>query len=103
MATLEPIAARQHAGLGIAYRVAAMACMACLSALVKWTGHRGVPVFEIVFFRNAFAFVPLGLYIWRTTGGLGAEDRAAAGPPAPARRSAWSAWSAASRPCSTCR
>lgn len=45
-----------------------MACMALLSALVKWCGERGVPVFEIIFFRNAFAFVPLGLYIWRTTG-----------------------------------
>jgi drug/metabolite transporter (DMT)-like permease len=55
-------------GLGIAYRLMAMACMACLSASVKWTGHRGVPVFEIVFFRNAFAFVPVGLYIWRTAG-----------------------------------
>jgi drug/metabolite transporter (DMT)-like permease len=55
-------------GLGIAYRMAAMACVACLSAGVRWTGHRGIPVFEIVFFRNAFAFVPLGLYIWRTTG-----------------------------------
>lgn len=55
-------------GLGIAYRVTAMACMACLSALVKWTGSRGVPVFEIIFFRNLFAFVPLGFYIWRTTG-----------------------------------
>jgi drug/metabolite transporter (DMT)-like permease len=54
--------------LGIGYRVLAMACMACLSALVKWTGSKGVPVFEIIFFRNAFAFVPLGLYIWRTTG-----------------------------------
>ncbi|HEV7385406.1 MAG TPA: DMT family transporter [Phenylobacterium sp.] len=58
----------QHNGLGIAYRVAAMACMACLSAIVKWTGQRGVPVFEIILFRNLFAFVPLGLYIWRTTG-----------------------------------
>lgn len=58
----------ERVALGIAYRVAAMACMACLSALVKWTGARGVPVFEIVFFRNAFAFVPLGLYIWKTTG-----------------------------------
>lgn len=46
----------------------AMACVACLSAIVKWTGHRGIPVFEIVLFRNAFAFVPLGLYIWRTSG-----------------------------------
>jgi drug/metabolite transporter (DMT)-like permease len=55
-------------GLGIAYRMAAMLCVACLSAAVRWTGHRGIPVFEIVFFRNAFAFAPLALYIWRTTG-----------------------------------
>jgi drug/metabolite transporter (DMT)-like permease len=54
--------------LGIMYRIAAMACMAVLSALVKWTGSRGVPVFEIILFRNLFAFLPLGLYIWRTTG-----------------------------------
>lgn len=60
--------AAQNVVLGIAYRVLAMACMACLSALVKWTGSRGIPVFEIIFFRNAFAFLPLGLYIWRTTG-----------------------------------
>jgi drug/metabolite transporter (DMT)-like permease len=58
----------QRIALGIALRVAAMACMASLSALVKWTGGRGVPVFEIIFFRNAFAFVPLLLYVWRTTG-----------------------------------
>jgi drug/metabolite transporter (DMT)-like permease len=58
----------QHNGLGIAYRVMAMACMACLAAIVKWTGQRGAPVFEIIFFRNLFAFVPLGLYIWRTSG-----------------------------------
>jgi len=45
-----------------------MACVAGLSATVKWTGHRGIPVFEIVLFRNAFAFIPLGLYIWRTAG-----------------------------------
>jgi hypothetical protein len=77
---------RQRNGLGIAYRVMAMACMACLSAIVKWTGERGVPVFEIILFRNLFAFAPLGLYIWRTTG-----------------FSASSAWSAASPPCNTCR
>jgi len=58
----------QRIALGIALRVAAMACMACLSALVKWTGGRGVPVFEIILFRNLFAFVPLLLYVWRTTG-----------------------------------
>ncbi|MDB5441626.1 MAG: permease of the drug/metabolite transporter superfamily [Phenylobacterium sp.] len=58
----------ERAALGIALRIAAMACMACLSALVKWCGGRGIPVFEIIFFRNAVAFLPLGLYIWRTTG-----------------------------------
>ena len=55
-------------GLGIVYRMLAMVCVAAMSATVKWTGHRGIPVFEIVFFRNAFAFIPVGLYIWRTTG-----------------------------------
>lgn len=60
--------ARQHAGLGIALRVGAMALFAVMSALVKWCGAHGVPVFQMIFFRNAFAFVPLGLYIWRTTG-----------------------------------
>jgi drug/metabolite transporter (DMT)-like permease len=58
----------QNVALGIAFRVTAMACMACLTALVKWTGSKGIPVFEIILFRNVFAFVPLGLYIWRTTG-----------------------------------
>jgi drug/metabolite transporter (DMT)-like permease len=57
-----------HPGRGIAYRVAAMACMAVLAALVKWTGQHGVPVFEIIFFRQTFAFVPLAIYVWRTTG-----------------------------------
>ncbi len=68
MTPAHPHAPTQRPLLGISLRVAAMACMALLSALVKWCGERGVPVFEIVFFRNAFAFVPLGLYIWRTTG-----------------------------------
>jgi drug/metabolite transporter (DMT)-like permease len=62
--------AHQHSALGIAYRVSAMACMAVLAAIVKWTGQHGMPVFEIIFFRNTFAFIPLGLWIWRTTGPL---------------------------------
>jgi drug/metabolite transporter (DMT)-like permease len=61
-------AAHHRNGLGIAYRMAAMVCVALLSAAVKWAGHRGVPVFEMVFFRNAFAFVPILAYIARTTG-----------------------------------
>lgn len=58
----------QRIGAGIALRVAAMACMAVMFATVKWATARGVPIFEIVFFRNAFAFVPLGIYIARTSG-----------------------------------
>ena len=68
MATAPSHSSHHRNGLGIAYRMAAMLCVAFMSAGVRWTGHRGVPVFEIVFFRNAFAFIPLGLYIWRTTG-----------------------------------
>ena len=45
-----------------------MFCMAGLSALVKWCSGRGVPVLEIVFFRNAFAFVPVLIYVSRTSG-----------------------------------
>lgn len=61
-------AAHHRNGLGIAYRLAAMVCVALLSASVKWAGARGVPVFEMVFFRNAFAFVPILLYIANTSG-----------------------------------
>ncbi len=57
----------QRNGLGILLRVAAMACMAGLAALVKACAERGAPVLEIIFFRNAFAFVPVLLYISRTS------------------------------------
>jgi drug/metabolite transporter (DMT)-like permease len=60
--------ARHNAALGITLRVLAMACFACLSATVKWAGTRGIGVFEIVFFRNAFAFLPLTVHIWRAGG-----------------------------------
>ncbi|MFN3511543.1 MAG: DMT family transporter [Phenylobacterium sp.] len=61
-------AALQRNGLGILLRVAAMACMAVLAALVKACASRGVPVLEIIFFRNAFAFVPVLAYVGRTSG-----------------------------------
>ncbi len=58
----------QRSGLGILLRVIAMACMAGLGALVKACAERGAPVLEIIFFRNAFAFVPVLLYVWKTSG-----------------------------------
>lgn len=61
-------AVKQSNGMGIALRVAAMACMAVLAALVKACSERGAPVLEIVFFRNAFAFVPVLIYVSRTSG-----------------------------------
>ena len=60
-------AVTQSNGAGIALRVAAMACMAVLAALVKACAERGAPVLEIIFFRNAFAFVPVLFYISRTS------------------------------------
>lgn len=63
-----PHAVLQRNGLGIILRVAAMACMAGLAALVKACSERGAPVLEIIFFRNAFAFIPVLLYVWRTAG-----------------------------------
>ncbi|MFM8941485.1 MAG: DMT family transporter, partial [Phenylobacterium sp.] len=58
----------QNSALGILLRVLAMALMALLAAIVKFCAERGVPVLEIIFFRNAFAFIPVLLYIWKTTG-----------------------------------
>ena len=58
----------QNPALGILLRVLAMALMAVLAAIVKACAERGVPVLEIIFFRNAFAFIPVLLYVWRTTG-----------------------------------
>ena len=47
----------QSPALGILLRVLAMALMAVLAAIVKACAERGVPVLEIIFFRNAFAFI----------------------------------------------
>lgn len=53
---------------GIGLRVLAMMLMAVLNALVKHCGAQGIPVLEIVFFRNAFAFIPLFVFIFRGAG-----------------------------------
>jgi drug/metabolite transporter (DMT)-like permease len=56
--------------LGIALRASAMVAFACLGALVKWTSQHQVPVFEIIFFRNAFALVPVAAMVFSTPRGL---------------------------------
>ncbi|WP_333587324.1 DMT family transporter [Phenylobacterium sp.] len=63
-----PLRPAARNGLGILLRMGAMACMAGLFALVKVASERGVPVFETLFFRNAFAFIPIAIYIARTSG-----------------------------------
>lgn len=54
--------------IGIGLRVAGMALLATVSGLVKWCGEQGVHLFEVIFFRNAVAFIPICIYIARTTG-----------------------------------
>ncbi|MFM8374609.1 MAG: DMT family transporter [Phenylobacterium sp.] len=66
LAPPRPVA--QNPALGILLRILAMALMAVLAAIVKACAERGVPVLEIIFFRNAFAFIPVLIYVWRTTG-----------------------------------
>ncbi len=56
--------------LGICLRIGGAACMAGMAGLAKWCQMRGVPLFEVILFRSLFAFLPLGLYIWRTDGAI---------------------------------
>lgn len=58
-------------GRSVVMALAAAACVAGVAALVKWTAARGVPVMEILFFRNLFAFLPLAVWL-SCTGGWGA-------------------------------
>lgn len=42
--------------------------MGSMSALVKLAAERGAPTFEIIFFRNLFAFIPIAGFIVATRG-----------------------------------
>ncbi len=53
------------AGRGIAYMTIAVAIFTVMDALVKWLAP-SYPIMQIVFFRSLFAFVPLGIFIFRT-------------------------------------
>jgi drug/metabolite transporter (DMT)-like permease len=50
----------------ISLKVLSALLFACLSALVRYLGESGYPVGQIVFFRSAFAILPVVLiYAWR--------------------------------------
>ena len=57
--------------LGVAARTAAVGCMALVSAGAKYMAGAGTPLLQIIFCRNAFAFIPLILFV-RATVGFGA-------------------------------
>lgn len=63
--------AEQNTLLGVAFRVAAMVCMAGLGALVKYCAQSGVPVLQVIFFRNAFALIPVAALAMQTGRGWG--------------------------------
>jgi drug/metabolite transporter (DMT)-like permease len=54
--------------LGIASRLGAVIVMGTMTALVKLCVEQGVHPMEVVFFRNAFAFIPIVAYIMMTDG-----------------------------------
>ena len=54
---------RRQVLLGIAAMMLAVAVFAVMEAAVKWLSD-GYPTLQIVFFRSAFALLPLGLLLW---------------------------------------
>jgi len=66
-----PATRRRDLVLGVAARTAAVGCMALVSAGAKYMAGTGTPLLQIIFCRNAFAFIPLLIFI-RATVGFGA-------------------------------
>ncbi|MEM7425356.1 MAG: DMT family transporter [Pseudomonadota bacterium] len=50
-------------GLGIVYALIAIACFSTMDAMVKWESA-SFSVAQVIFFRSAFAFVPIAFAIW---------------------------------------
>lgn len=49
--------------LGILCRIGSALCFSGMGALVKIASKEGVPIFETIFFRSAFAFIPIGIFL----------------------------------------
>lgn len=60
-------ASSSAAGKGIAFMLLAVGLFAVMDAMVKWLGET-YPTGQLVFFRSAFAFIPLGIVIARSGG-----------------------------------
>ena len=60
-------ASGSSAGKGIAFMLLAVGLFAVMDAMVKWLGET-YPTGQLVFFRSAFAFIPLGIVIARSGG-----------------------------------
>lgn len=57
---------RNNIRLGVLCRIFSALCFSGTGALVKIASKEGVPIFETIFFRSAFAFIPIGVFIlWR--------------------------------------
>jgi drug/metabolite transporter (DMT)-like permease len=54
--------------LGILCRIGAAFLFGSMGAVVRAAAEAGVPVLEIIFFRSAFAFLPIGAFILMTSG-----------------------------------
>lgn len=77
---------RNDLPVGILCRLAATFLFGAMGAVVRMAAEAGIPIMEIIFFRSAFAFIPLGVFILLTTGPRIPTTRR---PMAHATRAAW--------------
>lgn len=64
--TPPPARAHNPIRLGILLRGLAVICFGGMGALVKIASNANIPIVESIFFRSAFAFVPIGgVMLWR--------------------------------------
>lgn len=60
--------AQNRIGLGIALMVVSLCLFVSMDALIKHLSLGGYTTFQILFFRNAFAFIPIGLLVMQQGG-----------------------------------
>jgi drug/metabolite transporter (DMT)-like permease len=59
---------RKDVLVGIVCRLAATLLFGAMGAVVRAAAEAGIPILEIIFFRSAFGFIPIGAFILLTTG-----------------------------------